>query len=147
MKDAHQVDWRNDWLYTLILQEVERVWQEWCGNRTQDPDVAAYVVAVEWPSREGASCSGEVAHAWIRDAAGLQEITVADYRQHMQKLDPPWMINPFVLVQFNIAPDRQLIAFGETYGCRAGRGWCYRVHGEGAEASLEVDPSGDAWVS
>ena len=147
MADAPQLDWRNDWLYTLILQEVERVWREWCGSRTRDPDVAAYVVAAEWSSRKGARCRGEVVRAWIRDAARLMEITVADYGQHMQKLDPPRPIKPFILVQFNIDPDRQLIAFGETYGPLAGRGWCYRVRGEGPEASLEVDPSGDRWIS
>jgi hypothetical protein len=143
MKDAPQVDWRNDWLYTLILQEVERVWLEWCGSRTRDPYAAPYVVAAEWSSRREAFCCGEVARAWIRDAFGLQEITLADYGQHMQKLDPPRPI----LVQFNIDPDRQLIAFGVTYGPLTGEGWCYRVHGEGAEASLAMDPSGGVWVS
>ena len=147
MEDESQVDWSEDWLYPLIFQEVERVWREWCGSRTQDSDVAAYVVAAEWSSRAGARCSGEVVRAWMRDAAGLREITVSDYRQHKQKLDPPKPINPFILVQFNIDLDRHLVAFGETYGPLAGTGWCYRVHGKGPQASLEVDPSSDIWIS
>jgi hypothetical protein len=146
MKDVPQVDWRNDWLYTLILQEVERVWREWCGSRAQDPDAVPYVVAAEWSSGTAAFCSGEVTRAWIRNAVGLQEITLVDYGQHMQKLEKLDQPRP-ILVQFNIAPDRQLIAFGVTYGPLIGRGSCYRVHGEGAEASLVMDPSRGTWIS
>jgi len=141
-----QPDWRDDWLYALVLYKAEDLWQQW-RNPARDPDIAAYVLVEEWSSRQGIRCSGELAHVWVRDADGLREITVIEREQHRQKLFPPRPINPFVLLQFYVEPDRQSILYVLTFGIRAASGGWYKVQGAGQQARLEPDMTRGMWIS
>ena len=137
-------DWQTDWLYALVLRQAEEAWAQ-C-NRDPDRWEWKYVLIEEYPEARGASCRGDVVRAWIRDAGGLREITLAeDERLTADILQYP--VFPFILLEFHILPDRQRVAIGHRRAGMGGRGWRYLVRGEGAEAALEDDPSGGFWRS
>lgn len=136
-------DWRDDWLYALVLRQAEQNW-EWC-RRARDRDVWQYVLVGEWSSADGAMCHGEVVRAWVRDAEGLREITPGEYGRHLQRVRG--RTYPFVLVSFHIHSDRQRVALGMHAATTAGGGCRYLVHGKVAAATLEPDPQGGAWRS
>ena len=136
--------WHDDWLYTLLFQWIEQVWEE-CSRRG-DRDIWQYVVVGEWSAADAAMCRGAVVRAWVRDARGLREITPAEYARHNRRIRGD-KIYPFVLVSFHIHPDRQRVVLGERRASRGGWGCRGMVRGEGAGAVLEPDPSGGSWVS
>ena len=136
-------DWRNDWLYTLVLREADSAWQ-WC-NQVPERDFWRYVLVEEWSSASGAHCGGEVVRAWIRDGEGLREITMAEYEQQKRRIRG--RMYPFILVQFHIEPERTRVILGRREASTAGTGHRYLVRGEGDKASLEGDPTGGAWTS
>ena len=90
-------------------------------------------------------CRGKVERAWVRDAKGLREIGLGEYRKHKRRIRG--RIYPFVLMSFHILPDRQRVVLGHRQASTAGRGTRYLVIGEGDKARLEPDPSSGFWVS
>ncbi len=136
-------DWQSDWLYALVLGEAGRYWS-WCKP---DPTSGGwrYVLIEEWSSYSRASCRGKMFRAWIRDADGLREITLDEYKQY--KRTNRSGSYPYVLVRFHILPDRDRVVLGMHTGNRSGRGARYLVEGEGDEAKLTIDPTGGIWMS
>jgi hypothetical protein len=136
-------DWRTDWLYGLVLRNAER-WWEWC-SRVPDRKVWRYVLIEEWSSAKDSMCRGKVVRSWIRDAEGLREISLEEYKQHKRKIHR--RIYPFIIMEFHIQPNRKHVVLGNRQASTAGRGSRYLVEGEGDQAELIPDPTGSSWVS
>jgi hypothetical protein len=110
-----------------------------------DAKVWQYVLIEEWSSNNASMCSGKVVRAWIRDAEGLREISLQEYKQRKRTIHG--RIYPFVLMAFHIQADRQRVVLGSRQASTAGRGSRYLVEGEGEGANLTPDPTGGFWVS
>src|SRR5262245_20679107 len=137
-------DWRSDWLYALVLREADPDW-EWCC-RVPDGNFWRYVLIEEWSSANDYSmCCGKVVRAWVRDADGLREITIDEYKQHKRKIRG--RIYPFVIMAFHISADRQRVVLGHRQASTAGTGCRYIVQGQGEGAKLETDPTSGSWIS
>lgn len=136
-------DWRNDWLYTLLLGKAEEHW-DFC-LRSPDKKLCQYVLIAECASASERQCGNDVVRAWIRDVAGLREITVKEFRKHKSRIRG--RIYPFVLMDFHIEPNRVRVVLGVRMASTAGFGGRFLVQGNGDRAELVDDPMGGPWVS
>jgi hypothetical protein len=136
-------DWRTDWVYALVFREAEKAWQ-WCNPAPGE--VGRFVLLEEYSSADDSLCGGEVIRAWVRNAAGLQEIGLEEHQMHLQELekDDPY---PLVLFQFHVRPSRKGVVIGTIHGAMCGSGTGYLVEGEGAAAVLTPDPEAGFWVA
>jgi hypothetical protein len=147
---SNSVDWKNDWLYLLILREAEEQWTRY--RPVPDADYWQYVLVEEFSSSEGSRCAGHVLRAWKRDEIGLRKISLKEHKQHERKLEI-WQRKrdsrffPYILVVFHVFPDRQRVVKGFHHANTAGKGGCYLVRGDGTSAKLIPDPDGGFWVS
>jgi hypothetical protein len=131
-------DWRTDWLYALVLREVEQLWAT--------PHLWQSVLVLEYDDAEGAWCRGAIARSWIRTEGGLREIAPAE-REQLTVASRGHGDFRVALMKFHITPDRQRVALGYHLGLLSGQGFRYLVQGTGDEAALEPDPEGGFWVS
>lgn len=140
-------DWRGDWLYALALRRADDAWRSRC-DRAPKRDMWRYVLVGEWSRGGGGMCGGELVRAWVRDDAGLREISRAEYRRRQRGASLPGShFLRCVLVQFHIRSDRTRVILGQREATLSGHGGEYLVVGEGADAELVPDPEGGRWVS
>ena len=159
-------DWRNDWLYSLVLHKAEEEWKALkefieiyrvkkesaeCENKLEayiewaereDELKSQNVIIEEFCDSEGAEVSGEVMRAWKFDENGLLEIPLKD----LQKMSETW----YKLIQFHIHSNRKHVVFIEyrriTDNRSYGWGMVLRVQRSAIDAELVFD-GGEAWKS
>jgi hypothetical protein len=78
-------DWKNDWLYSLILKEAEKQWVRF--RPPPDEDYWQFVLVEEWSSCNGSRCAGQVIRVWKRDKKGLRQISLIEHRRHERNLE------------------------------------------------------------
>jgi hypothetical protein len=101
-----------------------------------------------WPASPPSSvphARRKLLRAWMRDANGVRAITLEEHKQHKRTIHG--RIYPFVIMSFQIESDRRRVEIGHQHANTAGYGRTYLVRGEGAGATLEVDPTGAQWIS
>ena len=140
----NSIDWRTDWLYALVFTKADGEWQS-C-QAAPGRERGKFVLLEEYSSASDSVCAGEVSRAWVRDAAGLQEISLEQHRLHRRALKKRDGF-PFVLFQFHVRPDRKGVVIGTLHGGLCGSGGGYLVEGEGAAAVLAPDPEAGMWVA
>jgi hypothetical protein len=143
MHNGTSPDWRSDSVYSAIFRKAENAWDH-C-RRAQNDDHWQYVLIEEWSEAEGPRCGGKIIRAWVRDAKGLQEISLQEYNQQKRKINSP--IYPFIIVQFHLPANRKHVVFGTRYASLAGQGTRYVIEGEGDTAKLVPDPTAGFWES
>lgn len=143
-------DWRDDWLYLLVLRDAEETWahRKREMQMIDNADESAhwkYVLVEEYGSSEDSMCRGDVLRAWTVDDNGLAEIPLDEHVLHIQEIEQ--RIYPFILMQFHIHPNRKNVVLGHVEASTAGSGCVYRVQGHGSNAQLLSDESFGFWVS
>jgi hypothetical protein len=138
------MDWKSDWLYKLIFQEVEETWNNGC-RRSKNPAHWRYVLVEEWTSADGVMCDGRVVRTWVRDENGLSKISLLAHAK--RKLHARGLMFPFIILLFHIPEDRKRVVLGRIRGSLDGFGSRYLVQGEGEQARLVTDPEAGFWQS
>lgn len=127
-----------DWLYQLVFQRVADLSAELRTEHVDSPDrfVVDEMSHADWDT---AFCSGQVSRTWTHDSEGLKA------GQTEEPAECRGMFFKVGLVRFHIAADRKRVLFEYRVGPRYGRGFTYRVVGQGKLGRLM--PDGTMWVS
>lgn len=80
-------DWRDDWLYELVLRDAQETWtrREREIQRFGDAEECRYwkyVMVEEYGDSEDSSCRGDILRAWVVNDSGLSEISLNEHRLH-----------------------------------------------------------------
>jgi hypothetical protein len=133
-------DWTSDWLYKLILAELD----SWCKCSDSEPD--CYYLIEEYDNDDGSICSGSMMRAWVRDKHGVSEISIQEALALEKLRLDEYRFRYECLAHFHIQPDREHVVYGWYSPFHiGGNGGKYRVVGRMENATLES--AGGGWIS
>jgi hypothetical protein len=136
---------QSDWLYELIFDEVEKVWEqankEGAGRFGPAPSdlLISEMHDADW---EESRCRGNPDRQWTYQ--GGQSLSPAEVSA-IDVGERRGMFYERGVVAFCIDSDRKRLVFSYILGPRYGRGMTFVVIGQGAKGRLS--PSGICWVS
>jgi len=143
------MQWRSDWLYHLIFDEVVRLWaqaqREGTGTFGPAPDrfYIQQCAAIDW---KHLFLQEPILRLWLFQGT-LPPILVSAVPPPVLDQTVRGMFFVDGTVQFCITADRKRVIWNHWLGRRYGRGKVFRVVGQGLTAQLEKDPEFGEWVS
>lgn len=151
--------WKTDWLYQLIFQDVERIWQRAVkdGESPRGPSPDYFVVrqfanmqarpySEENPKSLSSGMCGPILKRWKFDAEGAH-VTVEPEEHSRRQPVIRGMFYQVGSINFYLSPDRKLVAMTYIVGPRYGEHRVFRVAGQGRTGGLEPHPDFMWWIS
>ena len=134
--------WETDWLYQLILRDIENIWKraqkDGAGPQGPAPDyllVSQLAGLTTWknetdPSRLSAAMTMPVLKQWVFDSSGMRPRTESD-AQWGDKRIQRGMFYQFGTVGFHINSERKLVVIQFQVGPRYAGHRVFSVRGQG----------------
>jgi hypothetical protein len=140
--------WQTDWLYQLVFDEVERVWQRAIkdGVARFGPAPKCLVISemleADW---EESRCRGVANRQWTYQGGHPKLLSPCEGNA-TEFGEQRGMFYELGVVTFCIDADRKRLVFSYTLGPRYGRAMTFTVIGQGKNGRL-APADGRLWVS